>query len=230
VRTVLSPLGLNIRAQASKSAPVVRTAAQGTELTVLAHTDQGGGWFQVKGTTTSGWITDSPKLTAPGKFNAYTQGQNAFGALYPETWTVAEPAPTVVVFRPPSGADTVVVTTAATTAQLVRGRPGYHQSNDEPVVVCGVTSDLFTYTQVTAPPSTKTPPSTGTPPSTATPASTTAPAAAAVVAERYLVQVRLTLDAQHALGIEANLGDTPQIQTVRDFVSSVKFPFPQCQQ
>ncbi|HLI74701.1 MAG TPA: SH3 domain-containing protein, partial [Acidimicrobiales bacterium] len=44
VRTVLSPIGLNIRSQPSSSASVVRTAAQGAVLTVLAHTDQGGGW------------------------------------------------------------------------------------------------------------------------------------------------------------------------------------------
>jgi hypothetical protein len=211
VRTVLSPLGLNIRAQPVKTAAIVRTAAQGTELTVVAHTDQDGGWFQVKGTTVTGWISDNPKLTAPGTFSLYTQSQNAFAALYPDKWTVVDSAPASVVFHPESGSDTVVVTTATTVAQLGRGRAGYRQSNDEPVVVCGITGDLLTFTQVSTP-------------------STATSAPGGVAAEPYLVQVHLKLDAQHALGIDADVADTSHLQTVRNFVSSVKFPFPQCQQ
>jgi hypothetical protein len=209
-RTVLSPDGLNIRAQASKSATILGTAARGATLTVLGHTDQGGGWFQVKGATVTGWITDSSTLSAPGKLVSYTSTRPEFGALYPETWTVAETPFASVLFRSQSGADTVVVSGAATAALLGRGRAGYRQSADEQVVVCGVTGDLVTYTQVS-------PPSTGTPP------------AGGVAAAGYLVQVRLALDAQHALGVDANLDSASQLQTVHDFVNSITFPFPQCQ-
>jgi Bacterial SH3 domain len=210
LRTVLSPGGLNIRAQPSRSAPIRGTAAQATELAVLAHTDQGGGWFQVKGSTVTGWISDNSTLSAPGKFAAYYSSDHQFGALYPDSWTVAESPPASVVFRPKSGSDTVVATTASTVVQLGRGRAGYRQSSDQQVVVCGVTSDLLTFVQESTP-------------------STSTPEPGGVVAGRYLAQVHLTLDAQHALGIDANLGDTSQLQTVRDFLSSVKFAFPQCQ-
>jgi hypothetical protein len=82
------------------------------------------------------------------------------------------------------------------------------------VVVCGVTGDLVTYSQTNA---------------NAAPATTQAPAGGVVV-ERYLVQVHLTLDAQHALGVDANLADLAQLETVKDVLYSLSFPFPQCEQ
>jgi hypothetical protein len=200
---------VNVRAQPAKTAAVLATAAQGAVLTVLAHSDQAGGWFQVKGATVTGWITDSPMLSAQGKFTVYS-GTGQFGALYPATWSVAATPPATVVFHAATGGETIVVTTAANVGLLGVGRTGYRPSPSEQVVVCGVTSSLRTYTQ-TAP----------------TTVTTAAPGGAAP--QQYLAQVRLTLDAQHALGIDANLTDLSQLQTVRDFANSVTFPFPQCQ-
>jgi hypothetical protein len=70
-------------------------------------------------------------------------------------------------------------------------------------VACGVTGDLNTYM------------------SASPPAGTSAPV--------YFAQIRLTLDAKHALGIGANLTNLSQLQAVRDFANSVTFPYPQCQ-
>jgi len=210
VRTVLSPLGLNIRGAPSTSAPVLGTAAQGTVLTVLGHTAQGGGWFSVKGATVTGWVTDSARLTAEGRFKPYTSSQHLFSALYADTWTYTEAAPSSVVFHLPAGADTVVVTTATTADQLGSGRAGYQRGFAAQVVVCGVTGDLVTYTQPS-------------------PRSTGAPGPAGALAERYLAQARLTLDTKHALGIDANLADISGLDAVRDFLNSVSFPFPQCE-
>jgi Bacterial SH3 domain len=210
VRTVLSPLGLNIRAQASKAAPIVRTAAQGATLTVFGHTDQGGGWFAVKGTTVTGWITDNPSLSAPGRFVSYTSSAHQFSTLYPDAWTFMEAPPASVVFRPRSGSDSVVVTAASTADLLGHGRGGYQQGYSALVVVCGVTGDLVTYSQVG-----------GAPP--------TAPAPGGAQPERYLAQVRLTLDPQHALGFDANLAAISGLQAVRDLLSATSFPFPQCE-
>jgi hypothetical protein len=210
VRTVLSPLGLNIRAQASKAAPIVRTVAQGATLTVTGHTDQGGGWFAVKGTTVTGWITDNPLLSAEGRFMSYTSSAHQFSTLYPEAWTFAEVPPAGVVFRPRSGSDSVVVTAASTADQLGHGRGGYQQGYRAVLVVCGVTGDLVTYSQVG-----------GAPP--------TAPAPGGAQPQHYLAQIRLTLDAQHALGFDANLASISGLQAVRDLLSATSFPFPQCE-
>ena len=209
VRTVLSPIGLNIRSQPSTSAPVVRTAAQGAALTVLAHTGQGGGWFEVRGPTVTGWMSDDPSLSAPGTFASYSSTTYQLALLYPQGWTAAEVSPTAVVLRAPSGSDTVVVTTAATVGQLGRGRAGYSESASTPVVVCGVTTNLVTYDEVGVPPTTGLPPG--------------------VVSEHTLAQVRLTLDAQHALGLDANVNDPSALDSFKDVVYSVTFPFPQCQ-
>jgi hypothetical protein len=123
---------------------------------------------------------------------------------------VAE-SPASVVFRSRPAGQTVVVATAANVGQLGRGRAGYQEVSAEQIVACGVTSTLRTYTQQSAPGgNTTTTKSSGAPPG------------------RYLAQVRLTLDAKHALGLDADLTDLSQLQTVRNFANSITFPFPQC--
>jgi uncharacterized protein YgiM (DUF1202 family) len=200
-RTVLSPIGLNVRAAPSKSAKVLGTAAQGAVLDVLDHRDAGGGWFKVKGATVTGWISASSALSSPASLKTFTSAAHQFSVLYPSGWTVAESTASVV-FRARPGGETVVVSTAANVGQLGRGPSGYRETQSEQVVACGVTSRLATSTQDGA----------------------TGPAPA-----RYVTQLRLTLDAKHALGIDANLTDLAQLQTVRDFVNALTFPFPQCQ-
>jgi hypothetical protein len=211
-RTVLSPIGLNVRSQPAKTASVAGTAAQGAVFTVLGHTDQGGGFYQVKGSTTTGYITDNPALSADGKFTPFTSSQHNFSALYPDNWASTESPPASVVFHPSTGAGSIVVTNGTSTAQLGHGRTGYRQDASSVVVVCGVTGDLVTLEQ------------------SSTPGSTSTPAVGGAVAERYLIQLRLTLDAQHALGIDANLADLTQLLTVKNVVYSISFPFPQCEQ
>jgi len=102
------------------------------------------------------------------------------------------------------------VTGASTADQLGRGRGGYQEGYRALVVVCGVTGDLVTYSQVGAAPP-------------------TAPAPGGAQPERYLAQLRLTLDAQHALGFDANLAAISGLQAVRDLLSATSFPFPQCE-
>ena len=83
VRTVLSPLGLNIRQSAAVTSARLGTAAQGAVLQVVGHTDQNGGWYQVQGQTVSGWITADPTLTAAGQFTQYQSQDRQFSALLP---------------------------------------------------------------------------------------------------------------------------------------------------
>jgi hypothetical protein len=142
-RTVLSPDGINVRAGAGRSARVIGTAAWGSVLTVLGHTAAGGGWFEVRGASHTGWISGDPTLSAAGEFLPYTS--NAFTALYPPAWAHKAPRPTEVVFTSSSGTDSIVATTATTASQLAQGRTGYGQAGRRTVVVCGVTSDVVTY-------------------------------------------------------------------------------------
>jgi hypothetical protein len=208
VRTVLSPVGLNIRAQPAKTAAVVRTAAQGAVLTVVGQTAEAGGWYQVKGSTVTGWISSDPSLSAPGQFHSYTSSQHQLSVLYPADWTFADSPPASVVFRPPAGRDSVVGSAAPSVDGLGRGRPGYRRTNSQQVIVCGVTGTMNSYVQ-SGPP-------------------VTSPQPAGVVSEHYLVQLRLPIDAQHALGLDGNFADQSQLPTFRNFVNSLTFPSPLC--
>jgi hypothetical protein len=186
---------------------VLGTAEQGAVLTTLGHVDTDGGWYQVKGATVTGWISADPTLSAAGEYRTYTSG--LFSALYPATWTTAASPPASIVFRSGPGQENIVVTGGTTVAKLPRGRNGYGQSGSTQIVLCGVTSDVVTYQQAAS--------------SGATP-----PAATAATLP-YLAEIRLTVDAQHALGLYANLSNLgPQLQTFRAFASSLVFPSKQC--
>ncbi len=209
-RTVLSPIGINLRAQPSTTATILGSAAQGATFTVLGHA---AGWYNVRGATMTGYITDDPSLSAAGEFTAYSAGGGSFSALYPVAWSATTVPPAGVVLRPPSGHDSIVVTTAATVSQLGQDQLGYQQDTSSVAVVCGVTGELVTYTQASG----------------TTPPTTTVALPGGVVAEHFLVQIDLTLDAQHALGLDANLADLDQMPAVDDVINSLSFPFPQCQ-
>jgi hypothetical protein len=145
-RTVLSPIGLNVRSGPSTTAHPLAIAAQGTVLTVLGHTASGGGWYKVRGTTVTGWISDNSALSAPGRFAAYSS--NAFDVLYPAGWSEAGTPGRGVTFQAPSSPDKVVVKSAATTGGLHFTAPGagVALSGTRQVLACGVTTAMVTYT------------------------------------------------------------------------------------
>ncbi|HEX3424851.1 MAG TPA: SH3 domain-containing protein [Acidimicrobiales bacterium] len=212
VRTILSPIGLNVRSMPSATAPVLGSAAQGATLNVLGHTDQGGGWYQVMGATVrSGYITDNPLDSAAGTFMAYSDDASNFSVLYPSKWTATAVPPDGVVFHSPSGGDSILVTAAAKVSQLAQDQLGYHRDTATTQVVCGVTGQVVTYTQST------------------TSATTLAALPGGTVAERYLIQIDLTLDPTHAVGVDAFLSDLSQAGPADDVISSLSFPVPQCQ-
>jgi hypothetical protein len=230
-RTVLSPIGLNVRGAPSASAPVLGSAAQGAVLTVIGYTDSGGGWFQVKGATVTGWISAQPTLSAPGEFRSYSSSD--FAALYPATWTesalsgstpgpttstpsdtsdtsATPTAPSTVVFRPASGAGDIIVTAAGSVSQLPHGRPGYGSNSVSQIVACGITAGLVVYQH------------TGT-------TASTAPATSTPESLSYLAEVRFAVDTQHALGLYADMPDLGStLQIFKEFVASMTFPAPQC--
>jgi hypothetical protein len=143
---VLSPIGLNVRARPSKSAPVLGSAAEGTVLHLLGRTAKNGGWYKVRGETVTGWITSDPTYSARGRFGAY--GSAAFSVLYPAGWTNTGVPHTGVTFRPPSGTEKVVIASGPRRADLptVKEGGGVSESSSKQVVACGVTAYLVSYT------------------------------------------------------------------------------------
>lgn len=229
LRTVLSPNGLNVRGAPSASAPVLGSAAQGAVLTVLGYSGAEGGWFKVKGATVTGWISAQPALSAPGEFKTYSSPE--FAAMYPADWseaplgsTTAPTTPTApqdtstsqasatpssVAFKPGVGAGDVVVTSAGSVAQLPHGRAGYGRASVTQVVVCGVTAGLVVFQRSSAPSNT---PGTWVPQSLA-----------------YLAEVRFAVDAQHALGLYADMPDIDRtLDIFKAILASVTFSSPRC--
>lgn len=227
---MLSPTGLNVRAEPSASAPVLGSAAQGAVLTVLGYTGSEGGWFKVKGATVTGWISAQPTLSAPGEFKTFSSPD--FTALYPADWsesavgatststTSTAPAdtstsqapttPSSVAFRPGAGAGDIVVTSAGSVAQLPHGRTSYGRASVTQVVVCGVTAALVVFQRSPTPPSSS--PGTSVPQSLA-----------------FLAEVRFAVDAQHALGLYADMPDLgATFDIFKEVVASVAFSSPQC--
>lgn len=227
-RTVLSPIGINVRKAPGKSAPVVGTAAQGVTLTVLGYTANDGGWLKVKGATVTGWISAQPALSAPGVYRSYTSG--AFGALFPATWRASrlpKTSKTVssVLFRPVSGAGDIVATAGGSLSELPDGRVGYGVERSSQVVVCGITSDLVVLARA---PGSST--STTAPPSTAATSSTTAPSSSPAPASlAYLAQVRFAVNKHRALAFYADLPELGRtFETFKEFLAGVTFSSPVC--
>jgi uncharacterized protein YgiM (DUF1202 family) len=209
VRTVLSPLGLNIRSDHAVTASLLGTAAEGVQLTVLDHTDQNGGWYKVQGQTISGWITADPSLTAAGQYQRYSSTPRAFSVLYPTDWTFAD-EPADALFHPIQGLQTIVVRNGTTTADFgAAGATGYVGSGQQTVIVCGVTGDLNKFTRSGAPAPSPTP-------------GTAGPMA-------MLAQIRLRLDATHALALDFNYAAAADLDVFSAFYNSMTFPYPQCQ-
>jgi hypothetical protein len=208
VRTVLAPLGLNLRGADSSTSPVLGTVAQGTLLTVVGHSDAGGGtgWYHVKGDTTSGWITGNPQFSSPHRFTLYQSAPRGFNALYLEGWAFNE-SDTAVVFRPQSsGGQAIVVTNAATLDQLgPAGRAGYTLASTDSVEVFGVTANLrvFSRTGTVASPGPDSPP----------------PLA-------HLAELRFTIDSTRAMRLDFGYDDSGQLNQFTDFFDSISFPPP----
>jgi hypothetical protein len=188
----------------SKTATVLGTAAQGTVLTVLSHSDADGGWFEVKGATVTGWMSADPALSSAGEYRSFTSTE--FNAMYPAAWSASGFPPANVTFKSGAGPEQIVAVAAAAPAQLPPAPQGYGKNGSTQVVVCGITSDLITYQQVQ---------------STTSSTNGSSP--------MYLATVALSLDAQHALGFYAIVSDTStQLPIFRAFLASVTYPVKQC--
>ena len=148
LHTVLSPIGVNIRANPAKTAAVVASAAQGVGVHVVGHSAQDGGWLEVKGASVTGWMTADPALSAPGMFTVFAADSGAFGVLYPSAWTANEVSPAVTVFAPSAsrgiGRRSVPGQRSISSGSAApdTAKPGLQQ-----IVACGVTTYVVTYTR-----------------------------------------------------------------------------------
>ena len=149
--TVIAPLGVNLRSSPSTSASVVQVIAQGVTLSIVGHNSVEGGWWQVKGSTASGWVTAQTKYTSTEAFQTFSSAAPvAWSVMYPPGWTFAQQGSGTVVFSD-TGGETITFVAASTTAQLPAAAPtGATQSGAAAVEVFGVTAPLVTYASTTS--------------------------------------------------------------------------------
>lgn len=205
-RTVLAPLGLNLRSADSPTSQVLGTVAQGTQLTVLAHSDSNGGWYRVKGDTTSGWITADARFSSPHQFQLYQSSTRGFTALYLQGWAFSEDN-SATVFRPTQGGgQAIVVATGATLDQLgPAGESGYTLASTDTVEVFGVTAQLHVYSRTGQP----SPGGPDSPPPLS-----------------HLAEIRFTIDAQRAMRLDFGYDNSGDASEFADFYNSISFPPP----
>ncbi|MGH7640346.1 MAG: SH3 domain-containing protein [Candidatus Dormibacteria bacterium] len=148
--TVIAPLGVNLRSGPSTSDSVIGVLSQGVSLPILSHTAQAGGWWEVKGSSASGWVTANSQYTSTMTFQTFSvPGSTPWSVMYPQGWTFAQKATDQVQFTGPPGS-AITFTTAASVSQLPpAATAGESQSGVTAVVVYGVTAPLVTYVSAT---------------------------------------------------------------------------------
>ena len=208
-RTVVYPLGIDMRAGPSTSAKVLGTLVRGAEVTVNSYNPASGGWLNVKGVSVTGWISANQQLTAPGTFYPFASASGSFSTLYPTTWSATATSSGGAVLRSASGTETVSFSTGASVSALPPLPAGFQPLSSQQLLVCGVTGHLLAYTRGS------------------TTTTSVAPQGQAVT-EPYLAVIDLAIDKAHALGIQANLTSLSQISTVISIASSVTFPAKVC--
>ena len=123
---------------------------------------------------------------------------SAFNVLFPAGWVAAGTPRSGVTFKPPSTPEKVVVTAAPSVAVLPSVSQGAGVSENNSQQVVACGVTAYLYSFTTSTPG------------------------------KYLADVKLSLDAHHALGLMATLTSLSQMATVLDFVNSVSFPLPVC--
>ncbi len=204
-RTILYPLGVDMRSGPSTTAKVIGSLVRGAQVTVLSYNPASGGWLNVKGASLTGWISANQQLSAPGAFYPFAASDGSFSTLYPTSWSATAKSSGGAVLRSQHGTTSITFTTAASVAGLPPVPAGYQPLSSQQLLVCGVTGHLDSYKS-----------------STTTTTSVAAQGSAA--AEPYLAVIDLALDKTHALELQANLADPSQISTVISVASSVTFP------
>jgi Bacterial SH3 domain len=204
--TVLAPLGLRLRDSASPGGTVLGSLGQGTTVTVVSHSDQNGGWYEVKGETQTGWITDDPADTSPRRFELYQSDAHGFSALYLDSWSFTEGA-TAVVFHPQNGVYPQITVTSGPSLDALGppGMAGYSTVQAGSAEVYGITGVLRLLARSGSP----SPAPSGQPP-----------------LPPLLAELRVTLDPHRAMRLDYLYATPDELTTFRDFSNSIVVPTP----
>jgi hypothetical protein len=89
---VLTPVGLNMRAQPDTASERLATLRQGLQLDVLDHQTGAQTWLKVRGHdsgTVVGWVLDSPDLLIHRSVALHFDPNQGWSTLFPTEWTLS---------------------------------------------------------------------------------------------------------------------------------------------
>jgi hypothetical protein len=89
---VLTPVGLNMRAQPDATSDRLATVRQGLQLDVLDHQAGAQTWLKVRGHdsgTVVGWVLDSPDLLIHRSVALHFDPNQGWSTLFPTDWTLS---------------------------------------------------------------------------------------------------------------------------------------------
>ena len=147
---VLTPLGLHIRADASRDAAVIATAGEGTELDISESRQLGDQtWFHVKSEGgTEGWVLNDPTLVIATPVYTHIDTALGYRILFPQTWTISNGNPTSISSPPadPAGA-VLTIQQAADLSKLLHTptQAGKELRTESPIEVYGKTTFMTVY-------------------------------------------------------------------------------------
>ena len=148
---VLTPLGLNIRADSSTSSAKVATVAQGAMLTVKdSRAVASETWLSVHSADASvdGWVLDRADLVIHLEVSLHIDTALGYSLLFPKSWDLKQGNPTIITGPPtdPDGGQ-LIVQQAKEVGQLqsVPTMPGRELRQEGPLEVYGVTAFATVY-------------------------------------------------------------------------------------
>ena len=144
---VLSPVGLNMRAEPSATSARIATLARGVQLDVLGSTMASGqSWLHVRGHDgggADGWVLDDPDLVIHRAVNLHFDSAAGWSMLFPADWQLK--------IGPPAEFDGQGQTLQVWSSAQVQGlpdspaSPGKELRDEGPVVVYSTTTFLTVY-------------------------------------------------------------------------------------
>ena len=147
---VLTPLGLNVRSDASTQAPRVTTAPEGTQLDVSeSRTVDNQLWLHVKTPAgNEGWVLNDPTLVISVPVYMHIDTALGYRIMFPQSWTITSGNPTSFASPPsdPQGA-VMSVQQAADVSKLLQTptSAGKEIRQESPIEVYGKTTFMTVY-------------------------------------------------------------------------------------
>ena len=148
---VLTPLGLNVRADSSLTAARVATVPQGAELVVKdSRTVATETWLSVHSADAGadGWVLDRSDLVIHLAVSLHIDTAQGYSLLFPKNWDLKAGNPTIITGPPtdPDGGQ-LIVQQAKELSQLqsVPTQPGRELRQEGPLEVYGVTTFATIY-------------------------------------------------------------------------------------